>query len=351
MTNPSMQRHLGQTSLSASILGFGGGTLGDPTEIIEDQVACDTIEAAVECGINYFDTAPWYGLGKSELRLGNVLRSIPRETFVLTTKVGRVLIKPEGRNGHVPFAHRWAGGLPFDVRFDYTRQGVLRSYEDSLKRLGMASLDALVIHDLDRKFHLSEEEFHSRLDELDFGGGFAALAELKESGQIKAIGVGVNHMGMIPLFLDRFAIDYVLLAMPYTLLHQDALDGELDRCVQDGVSVVIGAVFCTGILATGVAGRPVYRYGQAPPSIVEKTRRIEAVCQRHAVPLGAVALQFPLHHPAVVSVIPGANSPEIVRQNYKWLQMSIPIGLWQELKEEGLLRHDAPTPERVESLA
>lgn len=349
--DPTSQRQLGPSPLRVSVLGFGCGTLGDPAEIITERAAAETIDSALDCGITYFDTAPWYGIGKSEIRVGANLRSRRRDTFTLTTKVGRVLFKPKNVGPKGPYQHRWAGGLPFDLRFDYTRDGILRSYEDSLQRLGMPTVDALVIHDLDRKFHATDEALEARLAELELKGGFAALEELRTSGEIKAIGVGINHTGMIPIFLDRFPLDYVLLAMPYTLLHQDALDGELNRCLEEGIAVVIGAVYCTGILATGAVKRAVYRYGDAPNDIIDKTNRIERVCRRYHVPLGAAALQFPLHHPAVVSVIPGANSPEIVRKNVEWMKTTIPADLWQELKTEGLLRIDAPTPECVENLA
>lgn len=347
--DPTARRQLGRTSIDVTVLGFGAGTLGDPVDIIDDRQAYATVEAAFQGGVGFFDTAPWYGLGKSEHRVGAFLRQVRRDRFVISTKVGRVLKRPDKLGSEPPCARRWAGGLPFDLRFDYSREGVLRSYEDSLQRLGMASVDALLIHDLDRKFH-DAEALAWHLKALE-SGGFGALERLKSSAEIQAIGAGVNHTGMIPILLKRFPLDFILLAMPYTLLDQDALDGELQMCMEAGVAVVIGAVFSSGILATGATHRAIYSYRQAPPSVLEKTSRIQAICDRHRVPLGAAALQFPLSHPAVASVIPGGNSPEIVRQNLHWMTLDIPVDLWQELKDEGLLRYDAPTPQCVESAA
>jgi len=185
----------------------------------------------------------------------------------------------------------------------------------------------------------------ARLDELDKGGGFRALQELKEAGEIKAIGAGINVTGMIPRFLERFDLDLFIVAMPYTLLNQDALDAELPRLEECGASVVIGAVFASGILATGPNNNPTYGYRPAESAVVEKTRKIEAICRRFNVPLGAAALQFPFGHPCVASVIPGPNTPDQVRTNLQWMRASIPDELWWELKSEGLLRRDAPIPE------
>src|SRR5581483_8031087 len=201
------------------------------------------------------------------------------------TKVGRVLVRPRDLAGFEN--HRWGGGLPFEVQFDYTRDGILRAYEDSLTRLGLNRVDALLIHDLDLGYHQTEAGVTARLDELDGGGGFRALQELKEAGEIKAIGAGINVTGMVPRFLERFDLDLFIVAMPYTLLNQDALDAELPLIEQRGASVVIGAVFASGILATGPENNPTYGYRPAEAPIVEKARKIEAVCRRHGVPLGA----------------------------------------------------------------
>ncbi len=340
--DPFETRHLGKTRGEVTRLGFGGGTLGDPVEVIDEARADLTVEAAYAAGIGHFDTSPWYGNGKSEHRLGRVLRTKPRGSFVLSTKVGRVYFRPQDP---ATFSQaRWAGGLPFDFRFDYTRGGVLRSYEDSLARLGLNSVDALLIHDLDLRHQKTEDGVRAAFDQLDAGGGYAALAELKAGGHIGAIGAGINHSGMIPRFLERFELDFFLVAMPYTLLDQPALAEELPLCLERGVSVVIGAVFASGILAGGPGEGALYAYQPAEPGVLERTRRIAAVCARHGVPLAAAALQFPLHHPAVANVIPGPNSPAQVRANLQHMRRLIPADLWLELKAERLIDPAAPTP-------
>ena len=340
--DPFETRPIGRTALQAPRLGFGAGTLGDPFEVIPEHQADLTVECAYAAGITYFDTAPWYGNGKSEQRIGRVLQNKPRREFKVSTKVGRVYRRPDDV---ASFSQsRWLGGLPFDLRFDYSRDGVLRSYEQSLLRMGLNRVDALVVHDLDFKHHKTEAAVAARLAELDEGGGHAALMELKRRGDIAAIGVGINHVGMIPRFLDRFEVDFFLVAMPYSLMDQEALREELPLCDQQGVSVVIGAPFASGILATGaIAGA---RYGYQPPDVdvTAKVQAIRAVCERHGVPLGAAALQFPFGHPSVRMVIPGPNSPAQVRANLAWLRTPIPVDLWAELKSGGLLPVGVPVP-------
>lgn len=339
--DPFLRRRIGSTALEVTQLGMGGASLGDMRETIPEAQASAAIEAAYAEGIGYFDTSPWYGNGKSELRFGHVLRTKPRASFVLSTKVGRVHARPADPDTYRHPA--WAGGLPFEPRFDYTREGVLKGYEMSLARLGLNRVEALLIHDLDPRFHRSEEGVAARLAELDAGGGWRALADLKARGEIAAIGAGVNLVGMIPRFLERWPLDFFLVAMPYTLLEQEGLE-ELELCAARGVSVVIGAPFASGILARGPAPGAFYRYAPAGPEIIAKAERIQAVCRRHGVPLGAAALQFPLGHRSVVSVIPGPVSEEEVRQNLASMRRDIPNALWAELKAEGLIRADAPTP-------
>lgn len=343
--DPLSLRRIGETGLEVSALGFGGGTLGDPNEVIGEDRAEATLAAAHDAGIRYFDTAPWYGNTKSEHRLGHFLRTRPRHSFALSTKVGRIYARPADLEAfqRSPWAARWVGGLPFDLRFDYSGDGVRRSYEDSLMRLGLNGVDALAIHDLDLK-HQTQEGMEAGLRQLDEEGGWAALRALRESGEIQAIGTGINHVGMIPRFLERFDMDYFLVAMPYTLLDQPALDEELQLCLDRKVSVVIGAVFASGILATGPAAGALYAYKPAETAIVEKVQRLDAVCRRHGVTLAAAALQFPFGHPAVVSVIPGANAAAQVEQNLEAMRVAVPPDLWNELKDESLLRRDAPVP-------
>lgn len=344
--NPLERKPVGGTTFEVTALGFGGGTLGDPYEITEDSQADATLKLAHDAGVGYFDTAPWYGNTKSEHRVGRFLRRCPRDSFTLGTKVGRIYFRPEDRRAFAasPWAARWRGGLSFDLRFDYTAEGITRSYEDSLQRLGLNTVDALTIHDLDFKHQKTEEGVNEGFRQLDAGGGFAALQALKSRGEIRAIGAGVNHLGMIPRFLADFDMDYFLLAMPYTLLDQSALDEELPLCERRGVGVIIGAVFASGILATGARPGSLYGYQPAGTAIVEKVGRMEAICRRHGVSLAAAALQFPLAYPRVVSVIPGPGSPEQMRQNLAAMNETIPGDLWAELKQESLVRGDAPTP-------
>lgn len=338
--NPLSKQQVARTAFHVTQLGMGGASLGDMREVIPETQASATIGEAHAAGIGYFDTSPWYGNTKSELRFGHALRWRPRDSFVISTKVGRVHARPADPDtyGHPA----WVGGLPFEPRFDYTRDGVLKSYEMSLARLGLNRVEALLIHDLDPGHQGSEEGVARAFDQLE-SGGYQALAELKAGGEIQAIGVGINLVGMIPRFLDRFEIDFFLVAMPYTLLDQRGLD-ELNLCTERGVSVVIGAPFASGILARGPEPDAFYGYRAAKPAIIDKARRILEVCQRHAVPLPAAALQFPLGHPSVVSVIPGPVSANEVIRNLAWMRQEIPNALWDDLEREGLIRDGVPSP-------
>lgn len=336
------QRLLGRTGVPATTMGIGGVGLGERLERIEEATAVATMEAAYDLGIRYFDTSPWYGHGQSEHRMGHVLRNRPRDDFVLASKVGRVFFRPAAPKTYRPEV--WAGGLPFDYRFDYTADGIRRSYEDSLQRLGMNRIDLLLVHDLDLRFHETDDAMDRHIDDLDAGGGWRVLDDMRARGEISGIGFGINFTGLIPRWLERFDPDFFLVAMPYTLLDQDALDDDLPLCAERDVGIVIGSVYSSGILATGINDNAVYRYGQPPAAIVDKVRGMEAVCARHDVSLRAAALQFPLGHDSVAAIIPGAISPDQVRENAALLKQPIPADFWAELKAEGLLRDDAPTP-------
>jgi D-threo-aldose 1-dehydrogenase len=345
--DPKFKKQLGQTKLLLPRLGFGGGTMGDPTEITSEKQATDTMNAAYDRGIYYFDTAPWYGNTKSEHRVGGVLRNKPHEDFVLSTKVGRIYSRPidvEDFKKNSPYAKRWRGGLPFDFRFDYTYDGIMRSYEDSLNRLGLPNVDCLTIHDLDIRHHKSAEGVAEGIKQLEEGRGFIALQELKDQGQIKAIGAGINFVGSIPNFIKNFDMDYFLYAGPYTLLNQPGLDDELAMCQDNGIGIILGGVFASGILATGAVDGVLYQYVIAEQEIMNKVKKITSICGSHGVELSAAALQFPMHHPAVVSVFPGANHPGQVFANCDQVAAEIPVDMWAELKHEGYLREDAPTP-------
>lgn len=332
-------------------LGVGGapigGMSGGPSA---DDDAQAVLEASWDLGLRYFDTAPWYGRGQSELRVGRMLRQRPRHEFVLSTKVGRILRAP--RDLTALAARTPPGGLPFEVQFDYTYTGILRAYEDSLQRLGLPRIDLAIVHDLDLGYHAPQARWDALAAQL-VTGGWRALQELRSAGLIRGIGVGINPLGMIPRFLDLFDdVNFFLLAGRYTLMEQDALDAELPACVERGVGIVIGAVFNSGLLATGPMPGARYNYQEPTPEQIDKVTRIQAVCNRFGVPLAAAALQFPLGHPAVASVIPGPMRPEHVHLNVQALNHPIPAQLWQDLKADGLLRQDAPIPgERSLALA
>ena len=341
MAVPIATRKVGSTEISVSEFGFGTAPLGDLFTTLTEDEAQTILQTAWDNGVRYYDTAPFYGYTKSEHRLGWFLRQQKRNEFVVSTKIGRIFQAiPSTENFKPEF---WSAPMPFDLHFDYSYDGIMRSYEDSLQRLGLNSIDLLLIHDLDYFFHPNEERVTASMAQV-YTSGWRALDELRSSGQIKAVGAGLNMLGMVPRFLEMVDLDFFIIAMPYTLLDQDALDVEFAQCAERNVNIVIGSVFASGILATGATENALYAYEPAPAEVLEKTRRMEAVCQRHHVPLPAAALQFPLAHPIVSAVIPGAHKPAHIHSNIKCFHYPIPNDLWAELKTEGLLREDAPTP-------
>jgi D-threo-aldose 1-dehydrogenase len=267
------------------------------------------------------------------------LRDHPRGDYALSTKVGRWL-RPASREGFD--GSPWLGGSPNEVVFDYTYDGIMRSVDQSRLRLGITRFDVAWIHDLDRLyFDATTMDAHFR--DLS-ASGWRALDELRTTGQIGAIGAGINDLGLMPRFLELGDIDAFLVAMPYTLLDQEVLDTEFPACVARGVGFVIGAVFASGILAKGPVPGARYAYAEPSEAVLDKALRIQEVCERHGVPLAAAALQFPLGHPSVASVIPGASSPTQQERNVDAFHHQIPPDLWAELKRLGLLREDAPVP-------
>ena len=336
-------RSLARTGIAVSALAFGGAPLGNLSKRVDEVAAGEAVRAALAGGITLFDTAPWYGLGLSEHRLGHLLRQVSRDRFVISTKVGRVL-SPLGRAAPTPVDSPWKEPLPFRPRFDYSATGIQRSYEDSLMRLGLGSVDLLVIHDLDPTHH-GPDGVAARLAELE-AGGWATLERLRSSGEIRGIGAGVNETGMIRPLLKRFDLDFFLVAMPYTLLDQALLGDEMERCVERGVGLLIGSPYASGILAKGTQSPGRYGYGSPPALVVERVRRLETVCRRHGVALRAAALQFPLGHPLVAAVVAGATSAAQVQDNLAMMAAAIPVEMWDELKDKGLIRPETLTPER-----
>ncbi len=333
-------RRVGTTDVEVTELGFGGASIGELFVPVKEHDALATIDAAWDSGIRYFDTAPWYGRGLSELRTGSGLRDHPREEFALSTKVGRWL-RPASSDRFE--RGPWVGGSPNEVVFDYTYDGIMRSVEQSRLRLGITRFDIAFIHDLDL-LYFDEPTFASHFHDLA-ASGWKALEELRSSGQVRAVGAGINALGLIPRFLDALDVDAFLVAMPYTLLRQEVLDDEFPAAMARGIGFVIGAVFQSGILATGAVEGATYDYAPAPSDVMERVRRIEAICERHDITLAAAALRFPLGHPGVAAVIPGAFHPDQVRRNVSAFGQSIPADFWAELKHEGLLRADAPVPD------
>jgi D-threo-aldose 1-dehydrogenase len=335
----SSRRQVGKTTLSLPPLGFGSAHLGGMYERVSESDSQATIRAAWDGGIRYFDTAPFYGRGLSEHRIGSFLLNQARDEFVIATKVGRKLTRPPDPRSfdRTP----WPGGLNFEVSFDYTYDGVMRSYEHSLSRLGLDTVDALLIHDPDAVIH---GEIHSDQLKDMAGGGIRALEKLKSGGEIKAIGMGLNFAESLDTIAPLVPLDFVIVAMPYTLLDQTALHTGMKRCIDNDISIVIGAPFASGILATGPGPTARYRYGIAPPDVQERVQRIGDVCAGYGVSLQSAALQFPLAHPAVISIIPGGARPAEVAQNIASIQAPVPNAFWQELKSEGLLDQECPTP-------
>jgi D-threo-aldose 1-dehydrogenase len=328
--------------LDVTQYGMGSAPMGDLWERLPEDRAGATFQAAYDGGIRYFDTAPWYGNTQAEHRLGHFLRQQTPRAFAISTKVGRIYRRPDDPDNVPPGI--WAGGLPFVLRFDYTYDGVMRSYEDSLQRMGIPRVDILVIHDIDIQYHGDDAGIEQCFQQLDQGGGLRALQELKSANDIKGFGAGINEGPMIGRFLDRFDLDFFLVAMPYTLADQATLDDAFPRCADKGIGIVIGSPYASGILATGPVEGAKYNYAPASEDILERVRGMQTVCARHDVPLQAAALQFPLGHPAVAAIIPGAVSADEVEQNLAYFRTEIPTDCWAELKAEGLLREDAPVP-------
>ncbi|MFO1303444.1 MAG: aldo/keto reductase [Burkholderiales bacterium] len=310
--DPTDRAPVGRTGVAVSRLGIGGGSsfirAGDDRRLV--------VDAAYAAGLRHFDTAPLYGLGTSESTYGEALAAYPRETLTISTKVGR-----EGQ-----------------AAFDYSGANVTRSIARSRERLRVAAIDIALIHDVDPDFHDDfEARFREAVDEA-----WPALDRLRSEGSLRAIGVGLKNVDAALRLLQARPFDCVMLAGAYTLLEHRALDDLLPWCVEHSVAVLLAAPLNTGILATGAIPGARYFYRDAPPKVMERTARMEAVCARHEVPLPAAALQFPLRHPAVASVVVGHERPEEVTRNVALMRHPIPDAMWDELKSEGLIPAHAP---------
>lgn len=333
---------LGRSDVRVPPLGFGAAAIGNLYRKVSDEVAGETIAAALSHGLTYIDTAPHYGFGLSESRLGAALEQFdPQQEVVISSKVGRLLVPIDDPSGE---RHGFVDAAPFEPRFDYSYDAVMRSWEESRKRLRRDRIDILYAHDLGRVTHGAE---HERQFRTFIEGGYRAMRELRDGGLVGAIGLGANEWQICEQAMREGEFDVFLLAGRYTLLEQTALDSFLPECARRHVSVVIGGPYNSGVLVAGTrSGRTLYYdYEPAPAVIVERVRRLEQMSDRFGVKLAAAALQFPLRHPQVASVIPGQATVAEVEDTIRLYETDIPPGYWTALKEEGLLHPDAPVAE------
>lgn len=329
------KRRIGRTELRVTSLGLGTATMGGSRIPMSNEERLRLVAAAWDAGVRYVDTAPFYGVGAAERAAGDALRDKPRDEWVLSTKVGR-LLRPRSGGGGATDGR--LAPMPFEVKYDYSYDGIMRSMEDSYQRLGLAKIDILFVHDIGAYQHGAEANAaHMKVLRES---GYRALDELRRSGVVSAIGLGVNEKEVLIEVLKFGDWDAFLLAGRYTLLEQGPLDDLLPLCSARGTSIVVGGPLNSGILA----GRETWNYAAAPAEIVARVKAIEAVCDAHHVPLAAAALQFPLAHPAVAAIIPGPRSAAEFEMNVGLLGLKIPAALWAELRDKKLLHPEAPTP-------
>ena len=330
--DPLHKNVLGSTGLEVTRLGLGCAALAGLYGDIPVEQAHAVVQRALDLGLNLFDTAPFYGAGKSEVRIGQLLSRLPRDSFVLCSKVGRVLEPVEAGDGD------WSGEVfgdlpPLKPVFDFSHDGVMRSFDESLQRLRLDRIDVLHIHDPDDHY---EEAIR---------GAYPAIARLREQGAIRGVSAGMNQWQMLADFARAGDFDCFLLAGRYSLLEQGALDELLPLCAEKNIGILAGGTYNSGILAKGAQDGAKYNYADAPPQIIERARRLEAVSDRHGVDIKAAASQFPLAHPVVTAIIPGTRRPERVSENFDLLKVPIPADYWAELKHEGLIHAEAPVPD------
>ena len=330
---------LGNGGLTFTELGFGAAPIGNLFRALTDDEAHAVLTAAWEGGVRYFDTAPLYGLGLSETRLNRLLRDKPRDSYVLSSKIGRLLraVPPDQRDG----VGKWVDVPARKEVFDYSYDGTMRSLEFSLERLGVDRIDILYAHDLDIFTHGSAAAMQARLDAF-MAGGYRALVALRDQGVIRAFGAGINEWEPAQWLVERGDFDIFLLAGRYTLLEQEAQESFLPLCQSRGIGIVVGGPYNSGILATGPRPGAHWNYAPAPDWVLTKAARLQEVCTAHGVRLVDAAFQFPLRHPTVVSVIPGGQGLAEMASNLSAAQTKIPDALWSDLRSEGLIRPDAP---------
>lgn len=331
-------RTISRGKVDVTVVGYGGAPIGNIFRPIPAVDAQTQIEAAWAAGVRAFDTAPMYGHGLSEHRLGHALLEYDRENYVLSTKVGRTLVPaPRGTFD----TGVWVDVPPLRAEFDYSYDAVLRQVDDSLQRMCQDRFDILFVHDIDGYTH---GDAQPRRFEEALAGAFPALLRLRDEGVVRAIGVGVNEAEVCRAVVERVDVDCLLLAGRYTLLEQEPARTLFPLCLDRDISVLLGGVFNSGILATGPVPSAKFNYAPAPPAVVDRTRRLAEVCAAHDVPLPAAAIAFGLAHPAVKQVVLGARTVEQQARNLAWLHTAIPAALWSDCREAGLVDDGAPTP-------
>jgi D-threo-aldose 1-dehydrogenase len=327
------KRRIGKTALEVTEFGFGGASLGNLYEAISRDNAMAALDAAWSAGMRYFDTAPHYGFGLSERRFGDYLRAKPRDSYVLSTKVGRLLKPvPEDQVPDLGFVDP----LPFKLEYDYSYDGVMRSVEFSYARLGLNRIDILYVHDIGVYTHGVELTKIHLAQLLD--GGLRALEELKSSGVISAYGLGVNEVEICLDVMRRAPLDCILLAGRYSLLDRSAEAELIPLCHKEGTSLVIGGVFNSGILATGAKPGAHFDYGAAPQDILNKVSAMEAIAMRGGYPLAAAALRFPLADPSVATVLIGTAKASSLQRNMKLLEADIPVAEYDKYREHTIVQ-------------
>lgn len=328
------RRPVGQTGLELTALGVGSAPLGGLYADVPTAQALDMLNTAWDLGLRYFDTAPMYGLTRAEHLVGQVLRD-KDGSHVLSTKVGRLMTTERAGRALPPAPPKnpldpgWWNGLPFREVFDYSYDGVMRSYDDSQQRLGLDRLDILYVHDIGRVTHGDLHDHHWAA--LTKGGGFRALQELKAAGNIRGFGLGVNEWQVIRDALEETDLDLCMLAGRYSLLDRDAGETFLPLAQARGVALVLAGVYNSGILAAPKGGRTKFNYADADPAIIAQVEALRGVCDDYGVPLAAAAIRFPMRHPAATCVVIGAKTAAQLKQNVEWFDTDLPDAIWADL--------------------
>jgi D-threo-aldose 1-dehydrogenase len=332
------KRPLGCTDLSVTELGFGGASIGNLYEACTEPEAQTVIEKSWDLGVRFFDTAPEYGHGLSERRMGDYLRRYDHNDYVISTKVGDFLY---ARANELPPPSKFINQLPFFLKYDYSYDGIMRAFEDSLQRLGLNRVDILLVHDLDPVIH--DQKTFADYFKIYIESGYKALDELRSQGIVKAMGLGVKKSSVCEEALKYGQYECFMLQGNYTLLEQPALASFLPLCEQQKISILLAGPFASGILATGPVSGAYFHHQPAEKNILDRVKKIQVICARYQVPMQAVAIQFPLFHPAIASVVIGTRSAQRMVENVQYLNHKIPASLWEELKHENIIPPQAPT--------